>query len=111
MSNEKLMHDMMVDYLKRKLSRDYKEITVNAGGNPDLVLANHGLVLANLIVETEDSLSPEKAEDWKALVQPGVKLIVMLPRSVKVRATEMLWEKGISDRVALGTYEIAVQMP
>jgi len=111
MGSEKLMHDLMVDFLKRKLAGDYKEITVNPGGDPDLVLANHGLVLANLVVETESSLSIARAEAWKALAQPGVKLIVMLPRGVKVRATEMLWEKGISDRVALGTYEIAVQMP
>jgi hypothetical protein len=109
--NEKLMRDMMVEYLKKKLARNYKDITVNPAGNPDLVLANHGLVLANLVVETEGSVTLEKAETWKALARPGLKLIVMIPKSSKVRATEILWEKGISDRVVLGTYEIAVQMP
>jgi hypothetical protein len=60
MNNEKLLHDLIVDYLKHKLSKEYKEIKVNPAGNPDLTLSNHGLILALVEVETENSITPGK---------------------------------------------------
>ncbi len=111
MQNEKLVHDLIVDHLKRKLARDYKEVTVNAEGNPDMVLANHGLVLANLEVETDSTISPEKADEWKGLAQPGTKLILMVPKNSKAKVTDLLWQKGIMDKVSVGSYEIVISMP
>jgi hypothetical protein len=35
----------------------------------------------------------------------------MVPRASKVKATELLWQAGIMDRVAIGTYEIEIKMP
>ena len=111
MQNEKLVHDLIVDHLKRKLARDYKDVTVNAGGNPDMVLANHGLVLANVEVETDSTISPEKADEWKGLAQPGTKLVLMVPKNAKAKVTELLWQKGIMDKVSVGSYEIVINMP
>ena len=76
-----------------------------------MILSNHGLVLAAVEVETESSITPEKAEKWKSLAQPGSKLIVMVPKSSSVKVMEMLWQKGIADRVGVGTYDIAITMP
>ena len=76
-----------------------------------MILSNHGLVLAAVEVETESSITPEKAEKWKSLAQPGSKLIVMVPKSSRVKVMEMLWQKGIADRVGVGTYDIAITMP
>jgi hypothetical protein len=111
MSNEKLVHDLIVTHLKQKFSREYKEVTVNSGGNPDLILANHGMVLANVEVETESTINPEKAEEWKRMTQPGVKLFLMVPKHVKARITDLLWDKGIMDKVSVGSYEIVINMP
>lgn len=111
MDNEKLLHDLIVDYLKQKLSKEYKGIKVNPAGNPDLTLSNHGLILAVLEVETENSITPEKAEKWKDMTQAGFKLILMVPKSAKAKVIELLWQKGIADRVGVGSYEIAVNMP
>lgn len=111
MDSEKLLHDLIVDYLKQRLSREYREIDVNPSGNPDLTLSNHGLVLAMLEVETEGSITSEKAEKWKEMLQAGSKLILMVPKNSKVKVTELLWNKGIADRVSVGTYEIAINMP
>jgi hypothetical protein len=111
MQNEKLVHDLIVDHLKRKLARDYKDVSVNAEGNPDMVLANHGLVLANLEVETDSTICPEKADEWKGLAQPGTKLILMVPKNSKAKVTELLWQKGIMDKVSVGSYEIVINMP
>ncbi|NTU43362.1 MAG: hypothetical protein HGA78_10035 [Nitrospirales bacterium] len=111
MDNEKLLHDLIVDSLRKKLSREYKEIEVNSDGGPDLRLSNHGMLLAVVEVETEESITPLKADQWKAMKQPGVKLILMVPKSSRVQATELLWQKGIADSVSLGTYEISLNMP
>ncbi len=111
MKNEKLLHDLIVDFLLHKLSKDYKEIRVNPSGDPDLILSNQGLILALMEVETESSINSERAEKWKEMLQPGSKLILMVPRNAKVKAMELLWQNGIADRIGLGTYEIVVNIP
>jgi len=111
MDNEILVHNLIVDRLRQKFRKEYSEIRTNPGGDPDMTLSNHGLVLAVVEVETESSITPEKAEQWKSLAQPGAKLIVMVPKNARVKVMEMLWQKGIADRVGVGTYDIAITMP
>jgi hypothetical protein len=111
MENERLIHDLIVERLRGRFSGQYKEITVHSGGNPDIVLANHGLTLAVVQVETDRSITPERAEKWKEMAQAGPKLILMVPKNAKVKAMELLWKSGIADRVGVGSYEIAIQMP
>jgi hypothetical protein len=111
MESEKLLHDLIVDRLRRKFSVQYREIKVNEGGGPDLVLANHGIALAIVEVETETTISKEKAEKWKEMAGMGQKLILMVPKNAKVKVMELLWKEGIADRVGVGSYEITVIMP
>jgi hypothetical protein len=111
MDNEKLIHNLIVSNIKHKLSKQYQNIKVNEQGSPDLILSNHGLTLAVVEVETENTITAEKAETWKSLAQPGAKLILMIPKHAKAKVTELLWEQGISDKVALGTYEMTINMP
>ena len=111
MADEKLIHDLVVDQMRDRLRKDYKEITVNPAGNPDLILANHGLVLAKVQVETFGSITPPKAEAWKGMIEPGIKLILMVPKNARVKATELLWQKGIADKVSIGTYDLTISMP
>jgi hypothetical protein len=111
MESDKLLHDVIVERLRRKFSAQYKEIQVNEGGSPDLILANHGLTLAVVEVETETTVTQEKAAQWKQMASTGQKLILMVPKNTKVRAMELLWQEGIADRVGVGSYEIAITMP
>lgn len=112
MNNEKLKHDWVVDFLKHKFGREYKDIKINPEGDPDLVLANHGLVLAVVEVETEGSITDEKAEAWKQTLQTaGSKLILMVPKNTKAKVMELLWQKGIADKVGVGSYDIVINMP
>ncbi|MDI6889974.1 MAG: hypothetical protein QMC83_03400 [Thermodesulfovibrionales bacterium] len=115
-----LIHEIILEQVRRKLSRDYKEISVNKPGEkkgeykghyPDMILGNHGMVLALLEVETADSISEKQAENWGKLSGLGVKLILMVPKDMKVKATELLWSKGLMGKVSLGTYEISITMP
>lgn len=111
MSNEKLVHDLIVDTMRQKYSRDYKEIIVNADTCPELILKNHGMVLAAVAVETDATITPEKADTWKTIVDEGTKLVLMIPKNARVKTTDILWQKGIMDRVSVGSYEIAITMP
>jgi len=115
-----LVHEIILEQVRKRLSRDYKEIGINKAGEkrveynghyPDMVLGNHGLVLAILEVETAESISEKVAERWKALSGLGVKLILMVPKDMKVKATDLLWSKGLMGTVSLGTYEISITMP
>jgi hypothetical protein len=111
MESEKLLHDLIVDRLRRKFAAQYREIKMNEGGGPDLVLANHGIALAVVEVETDTTITREKAEKWKEMAGTGQKLILMVPKNAKVKTMELLWKEGIADRVGVGSYEIAITMP
>ena len=111
MDTEKLMHDQIIDRIRARYAREYKDIKVNAEGDPDIILASHGLTIAMVEVETENSVTAEKAKKWKALTESGSKLIVMVPQSARVRTTDLLWQQGIADKVRVGSYEIKITMP
>lgn len=66
-----LIHEIILEQVKRRLSRDYKEIMVNKPGEqkaeyrghyPDMILGNHGMILAILEVETAESISEKQAK-------------------------------------------------
>ncbi len=120
MDQDRLYHDWAVTYLKQKLSRSYSDIKVNLEGEeknefkghyPDLILGNHGMVLAVMEVETEKTVTPKKAEEWKKLAGLGAKLIVMVPKASKAKVVELLWKEGIADKAAVGSFEFNVNMP
>jgi hypothetical protein len=111
MTNEKLIHNLIVDQLKERLQREYKEIKINPSGDPDLMLANHGMALANVEVETNDTITPERADVWKTMSQSGTKLILMVPKDKKAKVTDLLWQKGIMASISIGTYDITIHMP
>ena len=115
-----LIHEIILEHLKRRLSREYKEIGVNRTGErkaeyrghyPDMILGNHGMILALLEVETAESISEKRVEKWKVLSDLDVKFILMVPKDMKVKATDLLWSKGLMGKVSMGTYEISVNMP
>ncbi len=111
MDNERLMHDLIVERLRGKFAREYSDIRVNPEGGPDIVLANHGLTIAVVEIETDKSITPGKAAKWKEMTQQGTRLILMVPKAAKVRVTELLWKEGIAERVGVGSYEIVISMP
>jgi len=109
--NERLLRELIIDMLKKRLSKEYKEIDVNPSGSPDLILSNHGFRVAVVQVETESGINTERADTWKQMAQDGSKLIIMVPKDEKVKMMEILWSKGIADKVGVGTYEIVLKMP
>jgi hypothetical protein len=117
---DRLIHDLVVNNLKKKLSREFRDIKVNLYGEkahafkdlyPDIIISNHGMVILIIEVETESSLSQEKAEIWKKISDTGTKLNVIVPRELKVRATELLWQTGLAGKVGIGTYELNINLP
>jgi hypothetical protein len=111
MESERLVHDLIVDRFREKFSGQYKEIKVNVDGHPDMILANHGLTLAVVEVETEKSITPERSDKWRELAHSGSKLILLVPKNCKVKTMELLWKNGLADKVGVGSYEITITMP
>ncbi|UCH44232.1 MAG: hypothetical protein JSV11_07975 [Nitrospiraceae bacterium] len=119
MDNEQLIHDWMVSHLKGRLSRDYNDIRMNLGNeqhefnghHPDLILGNHGIVLALMEVETESTINEKQAANWKTLAGLGAKLILMVPRAYKAKVIDLLWKQGLADKASVGSYELNVSMP
>ncbi len=119
MKNEKLIHDWMVSHLKNRLSRDYDEIKINLedeknefnGRFPDLIMINHGIVLAVMEVETEGTITEEQAAEWKEIAGSGTKLILMVPKRTKAKVIDLLWKQGLADKASVGSYELNVNMP
>jgi len=62
-------------------------------------------------VETERGITPEGAHRWKEISETGTKLVLIIPAHAKKKATELLWDKGILNRVSIGTYEVRIEMP
>jgi hypothetical protein len=119
MEHEDLTHDIILGHIEKVLSRDYKQIGVNRHGEkkaaykehyPDMILGNHGMVLALLELETEGSVSEKAVERWKALSKLGVKLTIIVPKAMKVKATDLIWKNGMMGKVSLGTYEFVIKM-
>ena len=119
MEYEDLVHKIILEHLKKLLSRDFKEIRVNQLGEktnaykdhyPDMILGNHGMVLGLLELETEGSVSEKAVERWRALSKLGVKLTIMVPKALKVKATDLIWNNGLMGKVSLGTYDIVIKM-
>ena len=109
----------MVSHLNERLSRDYNDIRINLEGDknefngryPDLILGNHGHVLALMEVETKGSITPEKANEWKTLSGLGARLIIMVPKASKAKAVDLLWKQGLAGKVSVGSYDINISMP
>lgn len=120
MEEEHLIHDLIVSTIMKRLHKEFSDIKVNFSGErtnafkdfyPDLILYNHGMVISVIEVETEKTLSPERVEQWKALSESGVKVIVVIPKELKVKATELLWKEGIAGKIGIGTYDINISLP
>lgn len=119
METEKSFHDWLVSYLRTKLSADYKEIKANIGGErvheynghyPDLILANQGMVLAIMEVETEGDITAARAAHWKQMAGLGAKLILMVPNQMRPKVMELVLQTGLAGKVGVASYEITIKM-
>ncbi len=115
-----VLHDAIAEELAKKLKHLYREIKINPSGEklhefkgqyPDIILSEHGMVLAVVEIETENSITPDKISIWKSLSGAGARLILMVPKGMKPRLASMLWDSCLADKVALGSYEISINMP
>ncbi len=120
MESERIFHNWLIGHLKGRLSRDYSEININPEGEknrefkgyyPDIILGSHGLVMGIVEIETEKSITPEKAKEWKILSRLGVKLMIIVPEKSKSTVMNLLWNEAIAQDVSIGSYNLTVKMP
>ncbi len=116
---ERLLHDLIVSTVRKKLSREYSEIRVNFmderknefhGHYPDIILISHGMVVGVIEVEIDTTLKKEKIDIWKEMIDKGIRFTLLVPENEKVRATELLWQAGLMGKVNIGTFDIRLSI-
>ena len=118
MKKSDVFHDWMVSFLKKRLERDYNDIKANIGEKqypfkghyPDLILATHGVTVAIMEVETEETITSKQAKRWKELASLGTKLILMIPKHTKSKVADLLWKQQLIGNVSIATYEVVINM-
>ena len=117
--SDEYFHDWLVSYLQKRLEKDYKEVRVNFkdkqehefnGHYPDMILANMGMVVSIVEVETVDSVTPEQADRWKELSGLGAKLVLMVPSHIKPKVMDLVMQKGMAGSVGVWSYEVSLKM-
>ncbi len=120
MVSEKVFLNWLITHLKQRLQKEYSSVLVNYDGEnqhdfegyyPNLILSNYGMVVAVVNILTEGTISASEAKTWKAMSTLGVKFILMVPHTSKKKVTELLWNEMIAQDVAVGTYELKINMP
>lgn len=116
---KKLLHDLIVSTLRKKLSREYSEIKVNFLGErnnefygyyPDIILISHGMVVGIIEVETDANLKKEKLDTWKDMILRGIRFTLLVPESEKVKTADLLWQAGLMGKVNIGTFDIILNL-
>ena len=117
---EAALHDAVEEEMKKRLRHTYRDIKANRAGQktheykglyPDMILSEQGMVLAVVEIETENSFNPDRIALWKELAGSGARLMLMVPKSLKPRIAAALWDAGLADKAAVGSYEISINMP
>lgn len=48
---------------------------------------------------------------WKKLSGLGTQFIVLIPKDMKVKVTDILWNKDIMDKISIATHNIPTKKP
>jgi hypothetical protein len=117
--NEQFLHDWVIEKLKEKYSRLYKEVHINPGEEknfefkgyyPDVVFVNYGQIVLIAEVETEESINEEEAKEWKGLSNLGVQLVLLVPKEMQNAAREICWKNGIAAKVKVGFFDVVLSI-
>ncbi|MCX8026624.1 MAG: hypothetical protein N3A62_02045 [Thermodesulfovibrionales bacterium] len=106
-----LLKEVVIEQLKERYKKKYSDVVVDKEPNPDLVVYNHGLKIATVFVETEDSLTKQRAETWKASLKDGSRVIVLIPTNSKTNLTSILWDMNLMADISIGTYDLNINTP
>ncbi|MGQ0792923.1 MAG: hypothetical protein ACT4NX_02430 [Deltaproteobacteria bacterium] len=117
--SEQVLHDWVVEKLRVKYSRLYREVHANPaeernyefGGHfPDLIFVNYGQTMLIAEVETEETINEGEAEEWKTLSALGVQLVLIVPKEMQNAARDICWKAGIAARVKIGFFDVSLSI-
>jgi hypothetical protein len=117
--NDQFLHDWVIEKLREKYSRLYKEIHINPGEErnfefkghyPDVVFVNYGQVVLIAEVETEGTINEEEVEEWKELSGLGVQLVLLVPKEMQNAARDICWRSGIAAKVKIGFFDVVLNI-
>ncbi|MBN2466919.1 MAG: hypothetical protein JXD19_02110, partial [Deltaproteobacteria bacterium] len=106
--DEQLLHDLVVNEVQTKYSRIHKEVYVNSGEAknrevkgtyPDIVFGGYGQITQIIEVETENTLTTERAAYWEQLAATGVQCTLLVPKKCQRLVTDLIWKTGLMAKV------------
>ncbi len=117
-NEEKVVHDWIIKQIEKKYLSLYKDIKTNPmneqssefeGFFPDVILGSYGQVVQIIEVETESTITEERADYWKELCELPVQFLLLVPVKTKTRTADICWKHGLAGRMNIGTFELAVK--
>ncbi|HIJ59532.1 MAG TPA: hypothetical protein HPP56_02785 [Nitrospirae bacterium] len=111
METDELLKELVIEHLKSKYAKQYSEVIVSKHSSPNIILSNHGLKIAYICVETEQTINENSKSLWTSISKENVKLLLIVPAKSKSKVTSLLWDANLSTQVSIGTYEINISSP
>ncbi|HWP93597.1 MAG TPA: hypothetical protein VNN20_15495 [Thermodesulfobacteriota bacterium] len=117
--DEQFLHDWVINKVKEKYSKLYKEVQTNPGEDknyefkgsyPDVVFVNYGQVVLIAEVETENTINEEEVNEWKELSSLGVQLVLLVPKELQNTARDICWKNGIAAKVKIGFFDVMLNV-
>lgn len=117
--DEQFLHDWVINKVKGKYSKLYKEVQTNPGEEknfefkgfyPDVVFVNYGQVVLIAEVETENTINEEEVNEWKELSNLGVQLVLLVPKELQNAARDICWKNGIAAKVKIGSFDVVLNV-
>ena len=117
--NDQFLHDWVIEKLKEKYSKLYKEVHINPGEEknfeykghyPDVVFVNYGQVVLMAEVETGETINEEEVSVWKELSGLGVQLVLLVPKEMQNAARDICWRSGIAAKVKIGFFDVVLNI-
>ncbi len=117
--DEQFLHDWVIQKIKQKYSRLYKEVHTNPGEEknfefkgcyPDVVFVNYGQTVLIAEVETQETINEEEVEEWRELSNLGTQLVLLVPKELQNAARDMCWKNGIASKVKIGFFEVVLSV-
>ena len=117
--DEQFLHDWVINKVKEKYSKLYKEVQTNPGEEknfefkgsyPDVVFVNYGQVVLIAEVETENTINEEEVNEWKELSNLGVQLVLLVPKELQNMARDICWKNGVAAKVKIGSFDVVLSI-
>ncbi len=117
--DEQFLHDWVIQKIKEKYSRLYKEVHTNPGEEknfelkgyyPDVVFVNYGQIVLIAEVETQETINEKEVNEWRDMSNLGAQLVLLVPKEFQNVARDICWKNGVASKIKIGFFEVVLSI-